>query len=155
MGTKNSDLVANFEATPQVLNSPALLHGVQRVAQGTIELAAGDSNDNDIVMLAPIPSNACLLYTSPSPRDRTFNVGIYTSAGAVKDEDYFATAVADAGAMTDVRYEVADISTAGTALYSMAGDSTDPGGFYYIAATMHAEGGTAGTMSFNITYAVN
>ena len=50
MGTKNSDLVANFEATPQVLNSPALLHGVQRVAQGTIELAAGDSNDNDIVM---------------------------------------------------------------------------------------------------------
>ena len=36
MGTKNSDLVSNFEATPQVLNSPALLHGVQRVAQGTI-----------------------------------------------------------------------------------------------------------------------
>ena len=62
---------------------------------------------------------------------------------------------AAAAGMTDVRYEGAAIDTAGTALYSMAGDSTDPGGFYYIAATMHAEGGTAGTMSFSITYAVN
>ena len=58
MGTKNSDLVTNFEAVPQVHNSAALLHGVVRVAQGTIALAAGDSDDNDIVMLAPIPSNA-------------------------------------------------------------------------------------------------
>ena len=49
----------------------------------------------------------------------------------------------------------AAIDTVGTQLYSMAGDSSDPGGFYYIAATMHAEGGTAGTMSFSITYAVN
>jgi len=159
MGTKNSDLVANFEATPQVLNNPALLHGVQRVAQGTIELAAGDSNDNDIVMLAPIPSNAVIsaiqIGTDTFGGSCTYNVGIYTTAGAVKDEDYFATAVADAAGMTDVRYEVAAIDTVGTQLYSMAGDSSDPGGFYYIAATMHAEGGTAGTMSFSITYAVN
>ena len=159
MGTKNSDLVSNFEATPQVLNSPALLHGVQRVAQGTIELAAGDSNDDDVVMLAPIPSNATIsnIYVGSDTfgGSCTFNVGIYTSAGAVKDEDYYATAVADAAGMTDVRFEVAAIDTAGTQLYASAGDSTDPGGFYYIAATMHAEGGTAGTMSFSITYAVN
>ena len=159
MGTKNSDLVSNFEATPIVLNNPALLHGVVRVAQGTIELAAGDSNDNDIVMLAPIPSNATIsnIYIGSDTfgGSCTFNVGIYTSAGAVKDEDYYATAVADAAGMTDVRFEVAAIDTAGTQLYASAGDSTDPGGFYYIAATMHAEGGTAGTMSFNILYTVN
>ena len=159
MGTKNSDLVANFEATPQVLNNSALLHGVVRVAQGTIELAAGDSNDNDIVMLAPIPSNATIsnIYVGSDTfgGSCTFNVGIYTSAGAVKDEDYYATAVADAAGMADVRFEVAAIDTAGTQLYTSAGDSTDPGGFYYIAATMHAEGGTAGTMSFNILYTVN
>ena len=58
MGTKNSDLVANLEATPQVATSAGLLHGSVRVAQGTIALAAGDSNDDDVVMLAPIPSNA-------------------------------------------------------------------------------------------------
>ena len=59
MTTKNTDLVANFEATPQVANNAAELHGVLRTAHGSVELAAGDSTDNDIVMLAP-----CLLYTS-------------------------------------------------------------------------------------------
>ena len=58
MTTKNTDLVANFEATPQVANSAAELAGVLRTAHGSVELAAGDSTDNDIVMLAPIPSNA-------------------------------------------------------------------------------------------------
>ena len=159
MGTKNSDLVANFEATPQVKNNAALLHGVLRVAQGTIELAAGDSNDDDVVMLAPIPSNATIsnIYVGSDTfgGSCTFNVGIYTSAGAVKDEDYYASAVADAAALADVRYEAAAIDTAGTKLFTSAGDSTDPGGHYYIAATMAAEGGTAGTLSFNILYTVN
>ena len=63
MGTANSDLVTNFEATPQVLNNSALLHGVMRVAQGTIVVAAGDSDDNDIVMLAPIPIPPTLTMT--------------------------------------------------------------------------------------------
>ena len=48
MGTKNSDLVSNFEATPQVKNSAGLLHGSIRVAQGTIELASGDSDDDEV-----------------------------------------------------------------------------------------------------------
>ena len=159
MGTKNSDLVANFEATPQVQNSAGLLHGVVRVAQGTIELAAGDSDDNDIVMLAPIPSNAIIsqiwIGSDTLGGSCTFNVGIYTSAGAVKDEDYYASAVADAAAMADVRFEAADLNTAQKALWESAGDSSDSGGFYYIAATMAAAGGTAGTMSFNIQYTVN
>jgi hypothetical protein len=159
MGTKNSDLVANFEATPQVLNSSGLLHGVIRVAQGTIELAAGDSDDDDVVMLAPIPSNATVpqlfIGSDTFGGSCTFNVGIHTSSGTVKDEDVFATAVADAGAMADVRFEAANIDTAGKKMYELAGDSTDPGGYYYISATMAAAGGTAGTMSFNIHYIVN
>jgi len=159
MGTKNSDLVANFEAAPQVANSPALLHGVVRVAQGTIALAAGDSDDNDIVMLAPIPSNAVVsqlfIGSDTFGGSCTFNLGIYTSAGVVKDEDVFATAVADAGAMADVRFEAANINTAGQKLHELAGDTTDPGGYYYVAATMQAAGGTAGDMSFNILYVVN
>ena len=159
MGTKNSTLVTNFEASPQVANEPANLHGVLRVAQGTIELAAGDSNDDDVVMLAPIPSNATVsqlfIGSDTLGGSCTFNVGIYTTAGAVKDEDVFATAVADAAAMADVRFEAADINTAGQKMYELAGDSSDPGGYYYIAATMAAEGGTAGTMSFSIQYVVN
>jgi len=159
MGTKNSDLVANFEATPQVLNNSALLHGVLRVAQGTIVVAAGDSDDNDIVMLAPIPSNAVVpqiwVGSDTFGGSCTFNVGIYQTSGTVVDEDYFATAVADAGAMADVRFEAANINTAGKTMWEMAGASADPGGYYYIACTMAAAGGTEGDMSFNIQYAVN
>ena len=113
MTTKNTDLVANFEATPQVANNAAELHGVLRTAHGSVELAAGDSTDNDIVMLAPIPSNAAVpslfIGSDTFGGSCTFNVGVYTSAGVVKDEDVFATSVADAAAMADVRYEAADL----------------------------------------------
>ena len=159
MGTKNTDLVANFEATPPTLNDVAELHGRVRIAQGTVELAAGDSDDDDIVMLAPIPSNASIphvfIASDTFGGSCTFNVGIYTSAGVVKDEDCYATAVLDAGAMTDVRHEVAAIDTVGAKIHTTAGDTTDPGGYYYIAATMAAAGGTAGTMSFRIEYVVD
>ena len=140
MTTKNSDLVANFEASPQVFNNAALLGGELRVAQGTIELVAGDSTDNDIVMLAPIPSHATIpqlfIGTDTFGGSCTFNVGLYLPDGTVKDEDVFATSVADAAAMADVRFEAADLNTAGQRVYELAG-------------------GTAGTMSFNIVYVVN
>jgi hypothetical protein len=159
MGTKNTDLVANFEATPQVKNNAAELHGVLRTAHGTVELASGDSDDNDIVMLAPIPSNAAVpslfIGSDTLGGSCTFNVGIYTSGGTVKDEDVFASLVADAAGMADVRFEAANIDTASKKMYELAGDTTDPGGHYYIAATMAADGQTAGTMSWNISYVVN
>ena len=159
MGTKNSTLVANFEAVPTVKNSAALLHGVVRVAQGTIALAAGDSDDNDIVMLAPIPSNAVVsqifVGSDTLGGSCTFNIGIYKDDGTVVDEDLFASAVADAAALADLRFEAANINTAGQKMHVLAGDAVDPGGYYYIAATMQAAGGTAGDMSFNIHYVIN
>ena len=159
MTTKNTDLVANFEASPQVANNAAELAGVLRTAHGSVELAAGDSTDNDIVMLAPIPSNAAVptLFVGSDTfgGSCTFNVGIYTSAGVVKDEDVFATSVADAAAMADVRYEAADLNTGSQKLWELAGDSSDPGGYYYIAITFNATGGTAGTLNWNISYVVD
>lgn len=159
MTTKNSTLVANFEATPSVANDAGNLHGVIRVASGNIALAAGDSTDNDIVMLAPIPANATVKSLSIGSDSLggscTFNVGIYTTAGAVKDEDFFATLVADGAGMADVRYEAADINTTGQKLYEMAGDSNADEGYYYVAATFSATGGTAGDMAFIIEYVVN
>ena len=159
MTTKNTDLVANFEATPQVANNAAELHGVLRTAHGSVELAAGDSTDNDIVMLAPIPSNAAVpslfIGSDTFGGSCTFNVGVYTSAGVVKDEDVFATSVADAAAMADVRYEAADLNTGSKKLWELAGDSEDPGGYYYIAITFNATGGTAGTLNWNISYVVD
>jgi len=159
MTTKNTDLVANFEASPQVANNAAELAGVLRTAHGSVELAAGDSTDDDIVMLAPVPSNAAVptLFVGSDTfgGSCTFNVGIYTSAGVVKDEDVFATSVADAAAMADVRYEAADLNTGSQKLWELAGDSSDPGGYYYIAITFNATGGTAGTLNWNISYVVD
>ena len=159
MTTKNTDLVANFEATPPVLNNAAELAGVIRTAHGSVELAAGDSTDNDIVMLAPIPSNAAVtqLFVGSDTLGGscTFNVGLYKTDGTVKDEDVFASSVADAAALTDVRFEAADLNTASQKLWELAGDSSDPGGYLYVAITFNATGGTAGTLAWNINYIVN
>ena len=161
MTTKNTDLVANFEATPQVANNAAELHGVLRTAHGSVELAAGDSTDNDIVMLAPVPSNASVptLFVGADALGGscTFNAGIYTSAGVEKDEDAFASAVAASSAtvMADIRYEAANLDTGSKKLWELAGDSEDPGGYYYIAITFSATGGTAGTLNWNISYVVD
>ena len=56
--------------------------------------------------------------------------------------------------MADVRFEAANINTCGQKMYELAGDSSDPGGVYYVAATMSAAGGTGGDMSFIINYIV-
>jgi len=159
MTTRNTGLVANFEAIPQVANNAAELAGVVRTASGTVELLAGDSTDNDVVMLAPIPSNASIpqLFVGSDSLGGscTFNVGLYKTDGTVKDEDVFATLVADGAALADVRFEVADLNTGSQKLWELAGDSEDPGGYFYVAVTFAATGGDAGTMNWNIHYIVN
>jgi hypothetical protein len=159
MTTKNTNLVANFEAIPQVANNSAELAGVLRTAHGSVELAAGDSTDDDIVMLAPIPSNAAVpqLFVGSDTLGGscTFNVGIYETDGTVKDEDVFATSVADEAALADVRFQAADLNTASKKLWELAGDTSDPGGYYYVAITFNATGGTTGTLAWNINYIVN
>ena len=158
MTVRNSPLVVNSLATPVVMNDASLYQGVMRIAQGTFELLAGDSTDNDVIYFAQIPSNATIVSIKVGSDTLggscTFNVGLHTSAGVVVDEDYFATLVADEGAMTELRYEAAAIETTGLKVYEMAGVD-DPGGYYFVSATFAADGGTAGTMSFIIQYVVN
>ena len=159
MTTRNTDLVANSLASPQVLNDAAELHGVLRTACGTVELAAGDSTDDDVVLLAPISSKATIhslkIGSDTLGGSCTFNVGVHNYDGTVADEDAFATSVADAAAMADVRFEAATINTAGQKLWEIAGLSSDPGGLLYVSITFNATGGTVGTLSWNINYAVN
>ena len=159
MGAANSTLVSNFEASPPTLNDVANLHGSIRVAQGTLVVAAGDSDDNDILHLVAIPSNATVphIYVGSDTLggSSTLNVGIYTTAGVVVDEDLFASAVADAGALADVRHEASNINTVGQKAWELAGASSDPGGSYYISVTMQAAGGTEGDLSFIIHYVVD
>ena len=159
MTTKNSDLIANLEALPQVASNAQELGGVKRIAQGNVALAAGDSTDDDIVMLAPIPTHATVTSVRVGSDNLggtcTFNVGFYTDEGVVVDEDALATDVADAAGLAELRYEAADINTTGQQVWELAGQSSDPGGIYYLAATFSATGGSAGDMAFIIEYVVN
>jgi hypothetical protein len=99
MANVNTDLVANFVAVPQVLNPAQELHGVKRIAQGSIALDAGDLSANDTVMLAPIPSNASISSIKlvnddlDSGTDLTANVGLYNTDLSVVDADAYASAI--------------------------------------------------------------
>ena len=159
MTTKNSDLIANLEALPQVANKSSELGGKIRVAQGNVALAAGDTNDDDIVMLAPIPTHATLtsvrVGSDALGGSCTYNVGFYTNDGVVVDEDALATDVADGAGVAELRYDVLDLNTTGQQVWELAGQSSDPSDVYYVAATFSAEGASAGDMAFIIEYVVN
>ena len=107
MANVNTDIVTNFVATPQVKNDSQQLHGVKRIAQGTIALAAGDLSASDTVMLAPVPTNASIssikLFNDDldSGTTMTTDVGLYSTAIAAVDDDAYASAITDLrGAVT-------------------------------------------------------
>ena len=165
MANVNTDLVTNFVAVPQVLNSASQLHGVKRVATGTIALDAGDLSANDTVMLAPIPSNASItsikLFNDDldSGTTLTADVGIYTTAVAVVDADAYASAITDLrGAVktgTEVAFEARDINKMGQKVWQDAGLTSDPALTYFVGISFPAAGDTAGDLSFVIEYVVS
>jgi hypothetical protein len=165
MANVNTDLVTNFVAVPQVLNSASQLHGVKRVATGTIALVAGDLSANDTVMLAPIPSNASItsikLFNDDldSGTTLTTDVGIYTTAVAVVDADAYASAITDLrGAVktgTEVAFEARDINKMGQKVWQDAGLTSDPALTYFVGISFPAAGDTGGDLSFVIEYVVS
>ena len=165
MANVNTDIVTNFVATPQVKNDSQQLHGVKRIAQGTIALASGDLSATDTVMLAPIPTNASVssikLFNDDldSGTTMTTDVGLYTTAIVAVDDDAYASAITDLrGAVTtgtEVAFEARDINKCGQKVWEDAGQSSDPGGYYYIGLLFDAAGDTAGDLSFVIEYTVD
>jgi hypothetical protein len=165
MANVNTDLVTNFVAVPQVLNSAQQLHGVKRVAQGTIALAAGDLSANDTVMLAPIPSNASItsikLFNDDldSGTTNTADVGLYKQDLTVVDADAYASAITDLRSAvktgTEVAFEARDINKMGQKVWQDAGLSSDPALTYFVGISFPAAGDTAGDLSFVIEYTVS
>jgi hypothetical protein len=165
MANVNTDLVTNFVAVPQVLNSASQLHGVKRVATGTIALVAGDLSADDTVMLAPIPSNASItsikLFNDDldSGTTNTADVGIYNTDLSVVDADAYASAITDLrGAVTvgtEVAFEARDINKMGQKVWQDAGLTSDPALTYFVGIGFPAAGNTAGDLSFVIEYVVS
>ena len=165
MANVNTDLVTNFVAVPQVLNSASQLHGVKRVATGTIALAAGDLSGDDTVMLAPIPSNASItsikLFNDDldSGTTNTADVGIYNTDLSVVDADAYASAITDLrGAVTvgtEVAFEARNINKMGQKVWQDAGLTSDPALTYFVGISFPAAGDTGGDLSFVIEYVVS
>ena len=165
MANVNTDIVTNFVATPQVKNDSQQLHGVKRIAQGTIALAAGDLSATDTVMLAPIPTNASnssiKLYNDDldSASTNTTDVGLWTTDIVAVDDDAYASAITDLrGAVTtgtEVAFEARNFNKMGQKVWEDAGQSSDPGGYYYVGLLFDAAGDTAGDLSFVIEYTVD
>ena len=165
MANVNTDIVTNFVAVPQVKNSSQQLHGVKRIAQGTIALAAGDLSAGDTVMLAPVPTNASIssikLFNDDldSGTTNTADVGLWTTAIAAVDDDAYAAASQVLRTASTTGNEMAflarDINKCGQKVWEDAGQSSDPGGYYYVALTFDAAGDTAGDLSFVIEYTVD
>lgn len=165
MANVNTDLVTNFVAVPQVLNSASQLHGVKRVATGTIALAAGDLSATDTVMLAPIPSNASItsikLFNDDldSGTTNTADVGLYNTDLSVVDADAYASAITDLrGAVTvgtEVAFEARNINKMGQKVWQDAGLTSDPALTYFVGIGFPAAGDQAGDLSFVIEYVVS
>ena len=165
MANVNTDIVTNFVTVPQVLNSAQQLHGVKRVAQGTIALAAGDLSATDTVMLAPIPSNASITSIKLFNDDLdsstviTADVGLYKQDLSVVDADAYASAITDLrGAVktgTEVAFEARDINKMGQKVWQDAGLSSDPALTYFVGIGFPAAGNQAGDLSFIIEYTVS
>ena len=168
MANVNQTLVSNFEASPIVKSPSSQLGGVMRIAQGTIALAAGDLSATDTVMLAHIPTNSSVVSIKlfnddlDSGSTNTCDVGLYnadSSTVTAVDDDAYASAITDLRAAvttgTEVAFEARNINTMGQKVWQDAGQSSDPGGYYYIGLKFDAAGDTAGDLSFVITYVVD
>jgi len=182
MATAYSTELTNYEAIPQVMVDSASAGGKVRVWADTIAAATTDIDDNDIIMMAEIPSNAkiksILLYNDDldsggSPALVT-DVGIYngnikftSSAGTIYaaegviDRDCYGTvstvlqAAVTAG--TEFRYETLGIETVGNYMWEDGGLPEDPGKMLRIALTIETVAGTAaaGDITMVVEYIVN
>ena len=184
MATAYSAELTSFEATPQVMADSGSAGGKVRVWSDTIAAGTGDIDDNDIIMMAEIPSNAkiksIMLYnddldSNGSPALVT-DVGVYNGSVKFNDTDGSATAYAAEGVIdrdcygtvstvlqgavtagTEFRYETLGIETVGNYMWEDAGLTSDPGRMLRIALTIETVAATAaaGDISIVVEYIVN
>ena len=58
MATAKSVEITNLDASPRVISEVGSVHGNMRVFADTIAAGTGDIDNDDVIMMAEIPSNA-------------------------------------------------------------------------------------------------
>lgn len=169
MSTKLSTALSNRASqtgagTP---NAPTDERGRLRVLQGTIALLTTDIEDDDIILLAAVPSNASVVRLEIANDDlettttlATANVGLYNDiAGAVAaDADVYATLITQfqaAAGFTDVAFEARDINKTGQKVWQDAGLAADDNKEKFIGVAFVVGGNTAGDIAYRIQYVVD
>ncbi len=172
MTTKQSSVLTNADAEPQVLNRSSEDGAKLRVKTGTLELATGDLDAADTVELVDLPTNAVVhsiqianddLDSDGSPT-LVMDVGLYdiTDAGALgaaKDDNVYASASTQlqaAAGFTELAFSARNIDEAAQQVFEDAGDTTDPAGVFRLVLTFDTGAATAaaGTLSYRVEYSV-
>jgi hypothetical protein len=180
MATVKSVEITNLDATPRTTLEAASAGGKLRVWMDTIAVGTGDLDNDDIIVMAQIPSNAKIvslrIYNDDlNSGSGTHNVGLYngpqaytisgttTDAAAVIDEDCYATDSDAFQAATTVTtgveeylVEVRNINSIANFVWEDGGISEDPKVPLRIAITMSATGtAVAGDITMVVLYTVD
>ena len=181
MATAKGVEITKLDATPRTTLEAASGGGKLRVFMDTIAAGTGDLDNDDIIVLAQVPSNAKLtsirIYNDDlNSGSGTFNVGLYngpqaytisgttTDAEAVIDEDCYATNSDAFQAATTVTTgteelitDTRNINAIANFVWEDGGLSEDPKVPLRIAITMSATPGTAvaGDITLVVQYVVD
>ena len=166
MATAKSVEITNLDASPRVISEVGSVHGKMRVFADTIAAGTGDIDNDDVIMMAQIPSNAKVmsiklynddLDSNGSPT-LAANVGLYNEDGTVLDEDCYATAITTLQAANtagvEVAFEAKNVNAIANHAWEDGGLSEDPGVPLRIALTMSNVAATAaaGDITMVVTY---
>ena len=177
MATAKSVEITNLDATPRTTLEAASGGGKLRVFMDTIAAGTGDLDNDDIIVMAQVPSNAKLVSLQIYNDDLnsgsgTFNVGLYngpqaytisgttTDAAAVIDEDCYVTLStqfqAAVTAPAELLAETRDVNAIANFVWEDGGLAQDPGVPLRIAITMSATGtAIAGDITMVVKYVVD
>ena len=179
MATAKGVEITNLDATPRTTLEAASGGGKLRVFMDTIAAGTGDLDDNDIIVMAQVPSNAKLtsirIYNDDldGATSATFNVGLYngpqaytisgttTAADAVIDEDCYVTLSTQfqgaVTAPTELLAETRNVNAIANFVWEDGGLAEDPGVPLRIAITMSATPGSAaaGDITMVVKYVVD
>jgi hypothetical protein len=175
--------LAASQTVPRSVREAASAGGKLRVFMDTIAAGTGDIDDDDIIMLAEVPSNAKVLSIKVYNDDLdggtglAWDVGVYNgntpftdtdasatvyAAEAVVDRNCYGTAATDGRAAvtagTEYKFETLNINTIANYVWEDAGLTSEPYGIQlWIALTMETVAGSAaaGDITMVVEYIVN
>lgn len=159
---RSSTQITNRDATPPLLNDPAL--GVAQVRRMlALVLCVTSDAANSAYRFFQLPSNAVIsslkLWSDALSASTTLDVGVSdttANGGATVSQALFASAVAATSAVVaaEERYNALAISTAGQALWQLLGLSADPFKFYDICVYPHVTVVAGGNIVLECSYTI-